>query len=60
MTRYAMIRDGQVVNVILWDGEADWTPDPDFTVIDCPDEVGIGWTWDDGFIPPPVPVEDPA
>lgn len=43
---YALIQDGKVVNVVLWDGETDWNPGDDFTAIDCPDDVGIGWTWD--------------
>lgn len=60
--RYAIIRSGLVENVILWDGEADWNPGDDVSVIDCPAEVGIGWTHDeDGFQAPPEPVvEDPA
>lgn len=58
--RYAMIHDHQVVNVILWDGEADWNPGPQFDVIDCPDHVGPGWGYKDGVwsAPPPPPVSD--
>lgn len=58
--RYALIRNGYVENVVEWDGETDWSPGPDYDVIDCPDEVGPGWLYDDGFSPPPVPDEDPA
>lgn len=49
--RYAVILDNRVVNVVLWDGVTDWHPGDEYTVIDCPDEVGIGWHWnsDDGF-----------
>jgi len=52
--RYAVISAGQVVNVALWDGVSDWSPGDEFTVIDCPDTVGIGWSWnnDDGFAAP--------
>ncbi len=58
--KYAVILDGQVVNVVLWDGEAEWSPGEEYSVIDCGEEVGIGWTWntDDGFIEPVV--ENPA
>lgn len=63
--RYAVIRDGLVENVIAWDGKTEWTPDPDVSVIDCPDHVGPGWFHNEsGWIAPPPPpkviVEDPA
>jgi hypothetical protein len=60
--KYAMIRDGRVENVVEWDGEAEWTPDPSYDVIDCPPSVGPGWSHDDdGFhAPPEPPVENPA
>lgn len=60
--RYALIQSGRVVNVVLWDGEAEWEPGPDFSAIDCRPEVGIGWTHDaGGFHPPVEPAdEDPA
>lgn len=58
--RYAVILNGVVINVVLWDGEEPWHPGDDVSAIDCPDEVGIGWLWnaDDGFHQ--VTVEDPA
>lgn len=63
--RYAMIRAGRVENVVLWDGDAEWRPGPDWFVLDCPDYVGPGWTYvGDDFIPPPPPpepeLEEPA
>lgn len=61
MTRYAVIEQGRVVNVVLWDGEEKWLPGKKFTVIDCGDLVGIGWTHDDdGFHAPPLPPKDPV
>lgn len=56
--RYAVILDGLVVNTIVWDG-SDYDPGSEYTVIDCPDEVGIGWGWNstDSFT---APSEDPA
>jgi hypothetical protein len=45
--RYAMIRDGVVENVSLWDGDTfKWTPPEGIVCIPAPDEIGIGWTWD--------------
>lgn len=52
MTRYAWIENGQVTNVILWDGESGLAVPDHVSLIDSP-SVGIGWTHDgDGFHPP--------
>ena len=60
MIRYAMIRNGAVENVVLWDGVSEWTPDDDFDVIDCPPEVGPGWRHGaDGFVSPEEPGREP-
>jgi hypothetical protein len=44
---WAVIDGDTVVNTIVWDGEADWTP-PDGMIVeslaDWP-HVGIGWTY---------------
>lgn len=52
--RYALIRDGEVENVILWDGVAELNLPEDVSAIDCPDEVSPGWLWNnaDGFSAP--------
>lgn len=39
--RYVVVRDGIVENVILWDGEADWTP-PEGTTAVQSDTLQIG------------------
>ncbi|EPK5084884.1 tail fiber assembly protein [Escherichia coli] len=55
---YAVIKsDGKIINVVLWDGEADWSPPDGSTVIKINDSgAGIGWTYKDGvFTPPPIP-----
>jgi hypothetical protein len=58
--RYAMIRGGVVENVVLWDGESAWSPGPDWFVLDCPEAVGPGWTYDNSdFSPPPQPEPEP-
>lgn len=46
--RYAVVdSDGNVVNVVIWDGESDWSPPEDCTVI--PHETaGRGGTLIDG------------
>lgn len=58
MNSYAIIEDGNVVNVILWDGLVEWTPPPGATVRQVPDGVacGPGYTFDGAnFIAPPAP-----
>lgn len=59
--RYALVNaDGLVVNAIVWDGQADYTPADGLTAVLIPDGVGAGpgWTFDGtNWIAPP-PVED--
>lgn len=58
--KYAVIKDGKVINIVL--------ADPEFALnqgwIECPEEVGIGWDYDDtSFIdnrPPFVAPTEPS
>lgn len=47
--KYAIIKDGKVVNIAA--------ATPEFAAsqgwVDCPDEVGIGWSFDGGVLSPP-------
>lgn len=52
---HAIIRNGIVENVILWDGEANWSPPPGSVAVQCPAHVGIGWTYDGSEFAPPAP-----
>lgn len=52
---YAVIENGTVVNVVLWDGETEWSPDTG-DVVKTDGTVSIGWGYNDGvFSAPPVP-----
>lgn len=46
VSRYALVCDGQVVNVCMWDGKTEWAPEDGCTVHKLPDDspVGPGWT----------------
>jgi hypothetical protein len=46
VSRYAIVRDGLVTNVTLWDGQTDWDPGEGCTLYPLPDDspVSIGWT----------------
>lgn len=53
--RYAMIKDGIVQNISLWDGDTTkWTPPEDMLVIPAPDHVGVGWGYDGSAWTAPV------
>lgn len=56
---YAVIENGMVVNVIAWNGEAEFTvPDNQqlINISDISEHPGIGWAYSDGgFTAPPTP-----
>ena len=56
---YAVIENGMVVNVIVWDGEAEFTVPDNLQLInisDISEQPGIGWAYSDGvFTAPPTP-----
>jgi hypothetical protein len=61
--RYALIANGKVVNVVLWDGQSMWQPPAGVEVVllDGQDEVGIDWDYVGGvFVDnrPKPPVKD--
>lgn len=52
--------NGDVVNVVEWDGQTDWLPDDTTHIVYKYDgEVGAGWHWNNGSPinpnPPPMP-----
>ncbi|HAV1716392.1 TPA: tail fiber assembly protein [Enterobacter hormaechei subsp. steigerwaltii] len=55
MSNFALISDGLVVNIAVWDGTGDLFSD--YQTVNL-DEInaGIGWSYSDGqFSPPPAP-----
>ena len=63
MNGYLIIKDEQVINTVLWDGESDWTAPEGTTAVVAPAGVGIGWTKSgSNWIapePPAAPTPDP-
>ena len=60
--RYAMIKNGKVENISLWDGDVTkWSPPEDMLVIPAPDHIGVGWLhdgdWHEPIIEEPQPEE---
>ncbi|HDT5217313.1 TPA: hypothetical protein RCG95_000027 [Enterobacter roggenkampii] len=56
-SRYAVVKDGLVINIVSWDGISDWSPD-DGVAVACPEDVSPGWLYDgDTFTNPDEPPE---
>ncbi|HCB1432775.1 TPA: tail fiber assembly protein [Citrobacter braakii] len=49
---YAVIKNNTVVNVVLWDGESEWSPDNGVAIL-ADNGVGIGWSYSDGVFTAP-------
>lgn len=44
-SRYALVDDdGLVVNVVEWDGEADWSAPEGLTAVETDEAVSVGWS----------------
>lgn len=49
MSRYAIVKDGAVVNICLWDGDTKkWTPPEGAIAVPAERDVGIGWKYERG------------
>ncbi|MFW5365791.1 hypothetical protein ACOAKA_10205 [Escherichia coli] len=49
---YAVVVDGVVVNVVMWDGVSDWRPEKG-EAVKTGGTVGIGWLYSGGEFTPP-------
>jgi hypothetical protein len=58
---WALIKDGVIDNVIVWDGQTQWTPPEGYTVVNITGinpSPSIGWAYADGqFIAPIESIE---
>ncbi|HAW3248011.1 TPA: hypothetical protein JLS05_000261 [Escherichia coli] len=49
---YAVVNNGIVVNIAVWDGESEWEPTDGVAVL-AEDGVGVDWSYDgEKFIKP--------
>lgn len=56
MNRYALVQNGVVVNVVLWDGQSPWTDSLAITLLAPGSPVCPGYTYDGtNFTAPPSP-----
>ncbi|WP_447867172.1 tail fiber assembly protein [Rahnella bonaserana] len=63
MSNFAIVESAVVVNIVIWDGVAEWSPNPGQTAVEVKDgnEVGIGYSFIDGkFVAPvqPAPTQE--
>ena len=68
VAHYAVIADGKVVSVVVWDGVSEYDPGDGLTLVPLPFEEdedgtrryrgGIGWTYRDGQFVDERPVEE--
>ncbi|QNB10899.1 hypothetical protein G5S35_04470 [Paraburkholderia tropica] len=59
---YALVKDGIVVNIVVWDGSASWSPPEDTTAVEVTEQSGpayIGGTYSNGLFSTP-PENSPA
>ena len=56
MAHYAVVKDGVVDNVVIWDGVAEFSI-PDSELIEATEDTRIGGTYDGSFhfVEPPIP-----
>lgn len=56
---YAVVENGVVINIVIWDGQSEWKPVTG-EAVPCPSQVGIDWLYDGShFSQPPVPEQTP-
>jgi hypothetical protein len=58
--RHALIEDGIVINVIVWDGESPYDPGEGVTIKPCSDLVGAGFTYNGKKFTPPELEPEPS
>lgn len=60
---YAIVENGVVDNIVVWDGEAEWSPPAGTTAVQVPATatVDIGYSWDGkNFTKPASPTPEQA
>jgi hypothetical protein len=60
MSRYAIVKNGVVENVVVWDGGAGWSPPKDRVAERVGDDVGPGYRWDGEAWVAPAPPAPPV
>jgi hypothetical protein len=56
MTGYAVVKNGVVENMVVWDGVTEYSPDGD--LVEATSDTRMGGSWDGNvftFVNPPIP-----
>lgn len=58
MSKYALVKNDLVENIILWDGDDDWPTPEEYLVVKLKDDqdVGIGYKYDGKNFTSPVKI----
>lgn len=56
--RYAVILNGKIDNICLWDGVTPWTPEAGAQVIEAGDDWGVGGLYANGVYAQPLAEPD--
>ncbi len=55
---YAVVQNGVVTNLVVWDGKSEFKPEK-ADIVKCVGDVGIGWSYDGKkFIKPSLKQDD--
>ena len=55
MAKYAIIKNGMVINTCVWDGVTEWQPPEDTEVVELSEDnlAGVSYLYADGVFTPP-------
>lgn len=60
MKKWAVIEQGMIINIILWNGVDSWEPEIGQHIVELPNssgedqQPGIGWFFSEGVFTPPI------
>jgi hypothetical protein len=46
--KYALVQEGKVINIVIWDGESEFNPEGDLVELPEVSSVEIDWDYIDG------------
>ncbi|EOW5466661.1 tail fiber assembly protein [Escherichia coli O141,141ab,141ac:H43] len=57
MSNYAVVVNGVVANVVVWDGDDEWSPTEGEAILLDDTDASIGWSYSSGEFHPPLEKE---
>lgn len=59
MGNYAIVKGQDVINIVVWDGEAEWEPPTGCTAVPATNDAAIGGTYDGSTFTKPAKQQSP-